>query len=161
MLTSIVHQDTQVEALLEQATNLANDLSFAFDTTSGIPYNNLIFSNDSNDGSTTNGLATIGTLILEWSRLSDLTGNTTYTELAQKAESYLLNPKSQPGVNGEPFPGLVGSNVNISTGLFVDGNGGWNGGDDSFYEYLLKAYVYDSSRFGTYKDRYVRRVYFA
>lgn len=90
---------------------------------------------------------------MEWSRLSDLTGNTTYTELAQKGESYLINPQSQPGVNGQPFPGMLGTDVDIATGLFVDSVGGWNGGDDSFYEYLLKSYVYDPSRYGTYKDR--------
>lgn len=33
--------------------------------------------------------------------------------------------------------------------------GGWNGGDDSFYEYLLKMYVYDSSRFSNYSERWV------
>ena len=55
----------------------------------------------------------------------------------------------------QPWPGLVGTNVNITTGLFVDATGGWNGGDDSFYEYLIKMYVYDTSRFASYKDRWV------
>lgn len=130
-------------------------LSFAFDSPTGIPYNNLIFSSRTSDGSTTNGVATIGTLVLEWTRLSDLTGNTTYAELAQKAQSYLLNPQSEAGVNGEPWPGLVGTDVDIATGLFTDADGGWNGGDDSFYEYLLKMFVYDSGRFCEYRDRSV------
>jgi hypothetical protein len=125
-----------VDALLQQAVNLANNMSYAFDTPSGIPYNNLIFSDRSNDGSTTNGLATTGTLVLEWTHLSDLTGNDTYGALTQKAESYLLNP--QPAEN-EPWPGLVGTNIDISNGSFVDAVGGWNGGDDSFYEYLIKV----------------------
>ena len=47
------------------------------------------------------------------------------------------------------------SNVNITTGMFLDDNGGWVGGDDSFYEYLIKMYVYDSTRFSEYKDRWV------
>ena len=111
-------------------------MSYAFDTPSGIPYNNLIFSSRSNDGSTTNGLATTGTLVLEWTHLSDLTGNDTYGALTQRAESYLLNP--QPAVS-EPWPGLVGTNIDISNGSFVDSVGGWNGGDDSFYEYLIKV----------------------
>jgi len=111
-------------------------MSYAFDTPSGIPYNNLIFSDRSNDGSTTNGLATTGTLVLEWTHLSDLTGNDTYGALTQKAESYLLSP--QPATS-EPWPGLVGTNIDISDGRFVDAAGGWNGGDDSFYEYLIKV----------------------
>ncbi|EMC92739.1 glycoside hydrolase family 47 protein [Baudoinia panamericana UAMH 10762] len=141
-----------VAQLLQQAQNLANNLSYAFDTPTGIPSNNLILANRSNDGSTTNSIATIGTLVLEWTRLSDLTGNTKYGQLAQKAESYLLNP--QPSW-AQPWPGLVGTNVDIASGQFADASGGWNGGDDSFYEYLIKMYVYDSSRFGTYKDRWV------
>ena len=110
-------------------------------------------SNRSTDGASTNGLATIGTLVLEWTRLSDLTGNASYASLAQKAQSYLLDPQSAPGIDDEPWPGLLGSDVNITSGLFVDSQGGWNGGNDSFYEYLLKQYIYDSQRFEEYKDR--------
>jgi len=50
---------------------------------------------------------------------------------------------------------LVGTNVDINTGLFQDASGGWIGGDDSFYEYLIKMYVYDSTRFATYRDRWI------
>lgn len=88
--------------------------------------------------------------MLEWTRLSDLTGKPIYAELTQKAESYLLNP--QPA-GGEPFPGLLGSHVNLMTGDFIDTSGGWSGGTDSFYEYLIKMYVYDKSRFEFYKER--------
>lgn len=70
----------------------------------------------------------------------------------QKAESYLLKP--MPEVD-EPFPGLVGTNADTSNGMFVDATGGWNGGDDSFYEYLIKMYVYDSSRYSNYSDRWI------
>ena len=73
---------------------------------------------------------------MEWTRLSDLTGNDTYGALTQRAESYLLDP--QPAL-AEPWPGLVGTNVDITDGHFVDSVGGWNGGDDSFYEYLIKV----------------------
>jgi mannosyl-oligosaccharide alpha-1,2-mannosidase len=147
-----IEQKDKVDSLLQQAVNLANNLSYAFETPSGIPYNNLLFSNRGNDGSSTNGLATTGTLVLEWTRLSDLTGNDTYGALTQRAESYLLSP--QPA-SSEPWPGLVGTNINVNTGRFVDASGGWNGGDDSFYEYLIKMYVYDISRFSTYKDRWI------
>jgi mannosyl-oligosaccharide alpha-1,2-mannosidase len=91
-------------------------------------------------------------LVLEWTRLSDLTDDVEYGRLAQKAESYLLHP--QPPL-GEPFPGLLGSDVNLTTGLFVNGNGGWGGGTDSFYEYLIKMFLYDPDRFGEYRDRWI------
>jgi len=151
-LSNLASNATAVDQILKQVVRLADNLAFAFDTPTGIPSNNLFFDPSRTDGSTTNGLATIGTLVLEYTHLSDITGNLTYAELSQKGESFLLNP--QPA-SGEPFPGLVGDSVNLNTGLFTDGNGGWIGGSDSFYEYLIKMYVYDTTRFSTYKDRWV------
>lgn len=141
-----------VDAILQQAQHLADNLKVAFDTPSGVPDNDLYFSPPRIANSTTNGLATIGTLVMEWTRLSDLTGDPKYGQLAQKAEDYLLHPK--PAL-GEPFPGLLGMDVNITTGLFVDGSGGWVGGADSYYEYLIKMYLYDPQRFGEYKQRWI------
>ncbi len=151
-LSDLAPNASTVDTLLTQSRSLADSLSFAFDTPTGIPSNNLDFTSKTTDGSTTNGLATIGTLCLEWQRLSDLTGDPSYGNMAQKAEAYLLNPLPE---SNEPFPGLVGTNVNISNGFFVDATGGWNGGDDSFYEYLIKMYVYDSSRYSNYSDRWI------
>ncbi|GAD98749.1 mannosyl-oligosaccharide alpha-1,2-mannosidase 1B [Paecilomyces variotii No. 5] len=151
-LSDLATNQDDVEALLTQSKNLADVLKFAFDSPTGIPYNNLNITSKGNDGETTNGLATIGSLVLEWTHLSDLTGDQEYAELSQKGESYLLKPEPS---SAEPFPGLVGSNVNIDTGLFADGDVSWGGGDDSFYEYLLKMYVYDPNRFSTYKDRWI------
>ena len=154
-LSYLATNKRDVEAILQQAKTLADTLSYAFDTPTGIPYNNLYLDTRTNDGSTTNGLATIGTLVLEWTHLSDLTGDPKYAELTQKAESYLLNPRP---AFAQPFPGLLGTDVDIDNGSFIDADGGWVGGDDSFYEYLIKMYVYDSSRFSFYKDRWTTAV---
>lgn len=124
-----------MDAILKQTQRLANNLAFAFNTPTGIPSNNLFFNPPRTDGGSTNGLATIGTLVLEYTHLSDLTGNKTYAQISQKAESYLLSPKP---ASSEPWPGLLGMNVDINTGLFQDAFGGWVGGADSFYEYLIK-----------------------
>lgn len=155
-LTGLDINRDNVPVLLEQSKTLADKLKFAFDTPTGIPYNDLWFTNNSVvDPYAANGLAQIGTLVLEWTRLSDLINDTQYTDLAKKGEEYLLNPKPS---SSEPFPGLVGSAVNVTTGLFTNANGGWSGGTDSFYEYLIKMYVYDPDRFSTYKDRWVLAV---
>ncbi|KAF8538433.1 glycoside hydrolase [Trichophaea hybrida] len=154
--SGMVSRDKQhlVDALLTQATILADRLSFAFNTPTGIPYNNLNFLLNSSPN-THNGVATVGTLVLEWTRLSDLTGNRTYAALAQRAEEYLLHPK--PAM-GEPFPGLLGTNLYIDTGDFASSYGGWSAGTDSFYEYLLKMWIYSPSRFGRYKERWITAV---
>ncbi|PVH93200.1 glycoside hydrolase family 47 protein [Periconia macrospinosa] len=153
-LADLADNKTNVEQLLKQSENLANAMSFAFETESGVPYNGLNFADRSTDGGP-NGLATTGTLVLEWVRLSDLSGNKTYAELTEKAESYLLNP--QPA-SSEPWPGLVGTNIDPTTGKFLDASGGWVGGTDSFYEYLIKMYVYDPERYAQYKERWVLAV---
>ncbi|KAI0869331.1 glycoside hydrolase family 47 protein [Hypoxylon argillaceum] len=148
-----------VQAILDQAVNLAEALSVAFDTPTGVPINDLVFNGPNGPvtaDDTTNGIATIGTLILEWTRLSDLTGNPKYANLTRTGEEWLLNVQN-PEV-GEPYPGLIGTNVYVSNGTFADGAGGWNGGDDSFYEYLIKMYIYDTSRFGALKDRWIAAV---
>ncbi|RJE17693.1 hypothetical protein PHISCL_09972, partial [Aspergillus sclerotialis] len=143
---------SKIEILKEQSVNLANVLKFAFDTPSGVPHNDVNITSHANDGSKTNGLAVTGTLILEWTRLSDLTGDEQYAKLAEKAQSYLLHPEPSWA---QPFPGLVGSNIDINTGEFADAAVSWNGGDDSFYEYLIKMYVYDPKRYGLNKDRWI------
>lgn len=94
--------------------------------------------------------AEAGTLILEWTRLSDLIGSPEYEDLARKAEAYLLQPRN-PGV-GEPFPGLIGISVSVLNGTFTSSFGGWIGALDSYYEYLIKMYSYAPDRFYTYKQ---------
>lgn len=147
--------ETNVKALLKQATTLADTLKFAFNTPSGIPVNwvyieNKTFSsiNQAANGVQTAGLAELGTLVLEWQRLSDLTGNPEYGALAQKAESYFLAPSA------ETWPGLTGGNFSTETGQIIDDFGGWTSGNDSAYEYLPKMYAYDPVRYATYGERF-------
>ncbi|KAE9990753.1 hypothetical protein EG327_000986 [Venturia inaequalis] len=151
--SDLLPSSRNIETLLQQSINLANKLSFAFNTTSGIPDNNVNFNAMQRSGQNT-GLAVAGTLVLEWTRLSDITGDPIYAKLVQRAEEYLLRPKFQPPFE-EPFPGMLGSEIDIETGKFLDASGGWVGGTDSYYEYLIKMFAYDSRRFSEYRDRWI------
>lgn len=138
--------------LLTQAQTLANGLKVSFNTPSGVPDPTVFFNPTfRNSGASSNNVAEIGTLVLEWTHLSDLTGNPLYAQLAQKGESYLLNPKG----SAQAWPGLVGTFVSTSNGNFQDSNGSWSALSDSFYEYLIKMYLYDPVAFSNYKDRWV------
>ncbi|KAH9907309.1 glycoside hydrolase family 47 protein [Xylariomycetidae sp. FL2044] len=154
-LKEYIDNEAQLEKILEQAITLADILSIAFVTPSGVPINTVIYTPEGYvvANETTNGIATIGTLILEWTRLSDITGDDKYAHVTAVAEEYLLNVRN-PEV-GEPYPGLIGTDVYVSDGTFADSSGGWNGGTDSFYEYLIKMYLYDTDRFSNMKDRWV------
>jgi len=128
-------EEEKVDKLLEQCVVLADVLKFAFDTPSGIPVNNIFIHNQTfaprykmADGTWAAGLAELGTLVLEWQHLSDLTGNPEYGSLAQNAEDYFLKP------NAEVWPGLTGGNFSTGTGDILDAYGGWTSGNDSAYE---------------------------
>lgn len=130
--------DAYVNALLTQAKSLADTIKFAFNTPTGLPINliyidNHTFAEQPVDGQYYAGLAEFGTLVLEWQHLSDLSGDPSYGELAQKAEAYFFNGR-------EVWPGLTGGQYSVNTGEVTSDEGGWIGGSDSAYEYLIKMY---------------------
>ncbi|KAK6518321.1 maturation of Asn-linked oligosaccharides protein [Arthrobotrys conoides] len=143
-----------VHTLLRQSVALADALKFSFNTTSGIPMPFFMLDSKRIKSDDINNIAGIGTLVLEWTRLSDLTGDPQYTTLAQRAQEYLLKVEN-PEI-GEPFPGLLGTNVGLRDGKFLDSYGGWGAMGDSYYEYLIKMYVYDPRRFRRYMQRWVQ-----
>ncbi|KAK4494949.1 hypothetical protein PRZ48_014305 [Zasmidium cellare] len=151
--SDLATNDDNVDALLTQAKTLADTLKFAFNTTTGIPVNTIdidrqSFAEQPQDGQYTAGLAEFGSLILEWQHLSDLSGDPSYGELASRAEQYFFNAQ-------EVWPGLTGGQYSVNTGAVTDQTGGWIGGSDSAYEYLIKMFVYDPSKYSQYRDRWI------
>ena len=118
----MVKDDRLKQTLYSQMVRLGDALSCAFDTPSGIPRNWVDPAACVSDDGTSNAVAGAGTLILEFTRLSDITGNQQYARLAQRAEAYLLNPWPQ---YGEPFPGLLGSFLSVDDGHLLDSKGSW------------------------------------
>ncbi|KAF3112694.1 maturation of Asn-linked oligosaccharides protein [Orbilia oligospora] len=143
-----------VQSLLRQSVSLADALKWSFNTSSGIPMPFFMLDSKWIKSDDINNIAGIGTLVLEWTRLSDLTGDPQYTNLAQRAQEYLLKVEN-PEI-GEPFPGLLGTNVGLRDGRFLDSYGGWGAMGDSYYEYLIKMYVYDPQRFRRYMARWIQ-----
>lgn len=137
--------------LYDQMVRLGDILSCAFDTPSGVPRNWLDPALCRTDEGTSNTVAGAGSLILEFARLSDITGNPSYAEKARRAESYLLAPAPS---DGEPYAGLLSSFVSVSNGAMVSTKGSWGSLSDSFYEYLLKSYIYDQKTYAPYLDRW-------
>jgi mannosyl-oligosaccharide alpha-1,2-mannosidase len=89
--------------------------------------------------------------VLEWTRLSNITGDKQYATLVNKSMTYLLDPEPE----NEPFPGIVGTWLNINSGQFTDTWVSWGAGGDSFYEYLLKMYIYSPSHFHRNLERWI------
>ncbi|EMC93303.1 glycoside hydrolase family 47 protein [Baudoinia panamericana UAMH 10762] len=139
------------DGLYRQMVNLGNALDCGFNTPSGIPRNWIDPAICKTDDGLSNAIAGIGTLILEFDRLSSITGNDTYVRHARLAEQFLLYPFPQ---YNEPFPGLIGSFLSIIDGRIINSKGSWGSFSDSYYEYLIKAYVYDRGAYAMYLDRW-------
>ena len=110
------------QALYDQMVTLGEALSCAFETPSGVPHNWEDPALCKTDSGTRTSVAGAGTLVLEFARLSDISGNEKYANLARRAEGYLLEPKP---AFAEPFPGLLGSHVSLDSGELLDSKGSW------------------------------------
>jgi mannosyl-oligosaccharide alpha-1,2-mannosidase len=139
--------------LIGKAQALANKLSPSFITPKGINTNFL----NATDGNTTslqgiNDITALSGLVLEWTRLSDLTGDKTYGNLAVKSMAAVLSPIPK---NPSPFPGLLPKNLDVNTGLFNTSDfGGWSHAGGGLYEMLLKLSIYNPARFGSYEMKW-------
>ncbi|KAG9101559.1 maturation of Asn-linked oligosaccharides protein [Ceratobasidium sp. UAMH 11750] len=118
------------ERLVDRARELADKLICGWVGDNDIPYNELDFS-DNQPIIKETGMAVAGTLVLEWARLSDYTGNETYRVYAEKAMRRI-------GLLDTPFPGLpvqmVDPSNNKPNGTYIT----WGAGTDSYFEYLIK-----------------------
>lgn len=116
--------------LLALAEDLGNRLLPVFNSPTGMPYVNVNLRTGAVRDANTNP-AEIGTLLLEFGKLSKLTGNKLFYEKAKRALVQLYDRRSPIG--------LVGSGINIVTGDWTDPASHVSGGIDSYYEYLLKC----------------------
>lgn len=117
---------------LKLATDLADRMLPAFETATGIPYRYVQLQTGAvRDG--INNPAEIGTLMMEFGQLSKHTGNNKYYDVAKKAILYVYNHRSKIG--------LVGEQIDVQTGKWVQQNSHISGYIDSYYEYLYKCWL--------------------
>ena len=117
---------------LTLAEDLGNRLLPAYNSPTGMPYRFVNLKTGKVRGPVSNP-AEIGTSLLELGTLSKLTGNPIYYQKAKLALVQLFNRRSRIG--------LVGSGINVETGEWTDKSSHIGGGIDSYYEYLLKAWL--------------------
>jgi len=126
------YQLTGDKRLLALAENLGNRLLPVFDSPTGMPYVNVNLKTGAVSGEETNP-AEVGTLLIEFGTLSKLVGKPIYYDKAKRALVELYTRRSPIG--------LVGSGINIKTGLWTNETSHIGGGIDSYYEYLLKGWL--------------------
>ncbi|KAG5152287.1 hypothetical protein AAZX31_10G169700 [Glycine max] len=120
--------------LLNLAEDLARRLLPAFDTPTGIPFGsvNLLHGVDKHESKITS-TAGGGTLTLEFGVLSRLTNDPIFEQVTKNAVRGLWARRSKLN--------LVGAHINVFTGEWTQKDAGIGTSIDSFYEYLLKAYL--------------------
>ncbi|KAA1472069.1 seven-hairpin glycosidase [Dentipellis sp. KUC8613] len=116
--------------LVEKAKQLADKLAFAWVGNNTVPFGFVDFSDNTPTFQTSN-IAEAGTLTLEWSRLSEYTGDDKYRKLT---EGSVKDIAAQP----DPLPGLAGQGIDPTSGTITDPYVTWGGGSDSYFEYLIK-----------------------
>ncbi|XP_031488090.1 alpha-mannosidase I MNS4 isoform X2 [Nymphaea colorata] len=122
------------DELLHLSEDLATRLLPAFETPTGIPYGsvNLLHGVDKYESKITS-TAGGGTLTLEFGILSRLTGNPVFEKVTKNAVRGIWARRSELN--------LVGAHINVFTGEWTQKDAGIGTSIDSFYEYLLKAYL--------------------
>ncbi|OVA13843.1 Glycoside hydrolase [Macleaya cordata] len=121
--------------LLHLSEDLAQRLLPAFDTPTGrIPFGsvNLLHGVDENESKARSHPGG-GTLTLEFGVLSRLTNNPVYEQVTKNAVRGIWSRRSKLD--------LVGAHINVFTGEWTQKDAGIGTSIDSFYEYLLKAYL--------------------
>ncbi len=117
---------------LALAQDLGNRLMPAFNTPTGMPYRYVhLQTGKTRDG--INNPAEIGTLMMEFGKLSKLSGNHRYYNAAKKAIMYVYKKRSAIG--------LVGEQIDVRTGKWVNTRSHIGAYIDSYYEYLYKSWL--------------------
>jgi mannosyl-oligosaccharide alpha-1,2-mannosidase len=123
---------TRERALLGQARRIADILLPCFaQSPTGIPYRFVNPSTGEVSG-VTNPLAEVGTIIAEFGTLSRLTGDAKYYRAAKKAMRAVIDRRSDLD--------LLGTQINVETGQWVNGTATIHPPVDSFYEYTWDAW---------------------
>jgi mannosidase alpha-like ER degradation enhancer 2 len=124
------YQMTGDRRLLALAEDLGNRLLPVFDSPTGMPYMYVNLKTGKTSGAKSNP-AEIGTLILEFGTLARLTKRNVFYDKPKKALVELYERRAKTG--------LVGEEIDVTTGEWKSPVSHVGGGIDSYYEYLLKC----------------------
>ncbi|KAJ1915870.1 Endoplasmic reticulum mannosyl-oligosaccharide 1,2-alpha-mannosidase [Mycoemilia scoparia] len=148
-----IHELTNDKGFLDKAQQLGDILMRAFKTPTGLPYREIDVNNiwkEQETDNTSTSLADVGTCIMEYKRLSDLTNKQIYNQNAQKAFDKIASLETKvPGL----FPVQIDAKDGKTFGPYSFGAMG-----DSYYEYLLKYYLMTGKTETKYRDMYIKAI---
>ena len=137
----------------DRAEELAQLILPAFDTVTGVPVGRIKLATAAAEPyPITSGsviLAEAGSLLLEFTRLWQVTGNRTYFDRVQRTTDWLDRNMTAAGRIETLFPVMIYPERNISYGSISFG-----GMADSYYEYLIKEHQLLGGRLSQYSRMY-------
>lgn len=141
--------------LLSKAAELGHMLYNAFDTPNRMPANSFNFKK-AKDGllepSTREVSASIGSLSLEFTRLSQLTGDPKFFDAVERIKKELMRTQ-----DGTKLPGMWPTFLDVKNGFLTPDNSFTLGSmADSLYEYLPKMYALLGGLDDSYKDMHIK-----
>ncbi|KAF2111105.1 mannosyl-oligosaccharide alpha-1,2-mannosidase-like protein [Lophiotrema nucula] len=159
--------------ILNRAVTLANALGPAYDTPTGMPWPRVNFNTSQGMGDPPSvyeenpekpryrnpviGPARTGSSILETRTLTRLTGDSIYAANSTRAWAPLVWSKWV-----SPWDGMVDAPIDVVTGQPVGRQRHWDGGHDSYYEYLVKMTLLAPAAdpyLAEYKQRFLDSAY--
>ncbi|KIK90609.1 glycoside hydrolase family 47 protein [Paxillus rubicundulus Ve08.2h10] len=139
----------QYDVLVNKAEQLAQQMAYAWVGNNAIPFEYINFTAHEPTIATST-ISGIGSLTLEWNRLSLYTNNDTYRQLAEKSVQHIINMSP-------PLPGMPAKNIDPATGDAVGGYT-WGSGSDSYLEYLIKYPRLTNTDDNSYADAWLTAV---
>ncbi|KAE8259092.1 hypothetical protein A4X13_0g1238 [Tilletia indica] len=138
------------ELMRDRAEELAQLIMPAFETYSGVPLGRvrMLGQGTSHMNSGSPVLAEAGSLLLEFTRLWQVTGNRTYFDRVQRVTDY-LDKNMTSGRTGALFGVNLSPDRHSTNGMVTFG-----GQADSYYEYLIKEYQLMGGRLQQYGRMY-------
>jgi hypothetical protein len=127
-----MYEFSEDKKVLEKAEDFGRRLLPAFESPTGIPYYWVNLKTGEVKGEKVN-IAEGGSCLLEMGMLSRFTGNAVYFEKAKKASLAIFNRRSAIG--------LIGENIDVETGIWLDSLSHIGCCIDSYYEYLYKGWL--------------------
>jgi len=122
------------DELLVLAEDLGQRLLPAFDTPTGMPYGSVNLKKGVEpDETPVTCTATIGTCSIEFGWLSILTNDPIYEFTCRRAIHSLWSHRTKKG--------MIGAHIDVFTGMWTEASFSISGGVDSYFEYLLKAWI--------------------
>jgi mannosyl-oligosaccharide alpha-1,2-mannosidase len=168
----VLHEEAR-DLILEHAVTLAEKLGPAYNTPTGMPWPRVDFRTSKGvpdtplvsietpskpqDAHPAIGPARTGSSILENRVLTRLTGDPIYARNSTLAWAPLVWSKWET-----PWPGMVDAPIDIITAAPVGRARHWDGGHDSYYEYLLKIAILSpptDPHVRTYRKRFLQSAY--